>query len=150
ELLTNILDPNVNVAAGYEEYMIRTADGQLITGVMANQSATAVTLRRRKGEQDTVLRSNIAELRALTVSAMPDNLEESINLYQMSDLLEFLKSVETFKTGSADPTPHVNKEPHPRATLLPPGGDLWIVIVAAVDRLFQLVSSLLLQLSHSD
>ncbi len=108
ELMSNILDPNANIAAGYEEYMIRTADGQLITGVMANQSATAVTLRRRKGEQDTVLRSNIAELRALTVSAMPENLEESINLQQMSDLLEFLKSLGTVKTASADPKVHAN------------------------------------------
>jgi putative heme-binding domain-containing protein len=108
ELLTNILDPNANIAAGYEEYMIRTADGQLITGVMANQSATAVTLRRRKGEQDTVLRSNIAELRALTVSAMPENLEESIDLQQMSDLLGFLKSLGTVKTASTAPNVHAN------------------------------------------
>jgi putative heme-binding domain-containing protein len=108
ELLTNILDPNANIAAGYEEYMIRTADGQLITGVMANQSATAVTLRRRKGEQDTVLRSNIAELRALTVSAMPENLEESIDVQQMSDLLAFLKSLGTDKTASTAPAVHAN------------------------------------------
>ena len=60
---------------------------------MATQSATAVTLRRRKGEQDTVLRRNIAELRALTVSAMPENLEEGITVQQMSDLLEFLKTL---------------------------------------------------------
>ena len=100
ELLTNILDPNANIAAGYEEYMIRTSDGQLITGVMANQSATAVTLRRRKGEQDTVLRSNIAELRALTVSAMPENLEEGITVQQMSDLLEFLKTLGSVKSAS--------------------------------------------------
>ena len=99
ELLTNILDPNANIAAGYEEYMIRTSDGEIITGVMANQSATAVTLRRRKGEQDTVLRSNIAELRALTVSAMPENLEEGITVQQMSDLLEFLKTLGSDKTA---------------------------------------------------
>ena len=97
ELLTNILDPNANIAAGYEEYMVQTSDGQLITGVMVNQSATAVTLRRRKGEQDIVLRNNIAELRALTVSAMPENLEEGITVQQMSDLLEFLKTLGSFR-----------------------------------------------------
>jgi putative heme-binding domain-containing protein len=100
ELLTNILDPNANIAAGYEEYMVRTSDGDIITGVMANQSATAVTLRRRKGEQDTVLRRNIVELRALTVSAMPENLEEGISVQQMSDLLEFLKTLGRYKLPS--------------------------------------------------
>jgi putative heme-binding domain-containing protein len=108
ELLTNILDPNANIAAGYEEYMIRTTDGEIITGVMANQSATAVTLRRRKGEQDTVLRSNIAELRALTVSAMPENLEEGITVQQMSDLLEFLKTLGSVRNASPPATAAVN------------------------------------------
>ena len=59
--------------------MIQTTDGKLITGVIANQSATSVTLRRKKGEEDTVLRSNISELRELTVSAMPDNLEGGVH-----------------------------------------------------------------------
>jgi len=39
---------------------------------------------------------------------MPENLEESINLHQMSDLLEFLKSLGTVKTASADPKSHGN------------------------------------------
>lgn len=73
--------------------MIQTTDGRLITGVMADQSATAVTSRCRKGEEDTVLRGNIAELRALTVSAMPEELEEGLNVRQMSDQLEFLKTL---------------------------------------------------------
>ena len=39
---------------------------------------------------------------------MPENLEESINLQQMSDLLEFLKSLGTVKTANADPNVHAN------------------------------------------
>jgi putative heme-binding domain-containing protein len=87
----NILDPNANIAPGYEEYMIQTTDGRLITGVIGNQSATSVTLRRRKGEEDTVLRGNIAEFRALTTSAMPENLEDGFTVNELADLLEFLK-----------------------------------------------------------
>jgi putative heme-binding domain-containing protein len=90
--LGNILDPNANIVPGYEEYMIQTTDGRLITGIIAGQDATSVTLGRRKGEKDTVMRSDIAEMRVLTVSAMPENLEEGINLDQMADLLEFLKA----------------------------------------------------------
>ena len=99
ELLANILDPNANIAPGYEEYMIQTTDGKLITGVIANQSATSVTLRRRKGEEDTVLRSNISELRALTVSSMPEDLEEGFTVSELGDLLEFLKNQGNTKTA---------------------------------------------------
>lgn len=99
ELLGNILDPNANIAPGYEEYMIQTTDSKLITGVIAGQNATSVTLRRRKGEEDTVMRSNIAEMRVLTVSAMPENLEEGIDLDQMADLLEYLKAAGVTKVA---------------------------------------------------
>jgi putative heme-binding domain-containing protein len=99
ELLSNILDPNASIAAGYEEYLVQTADGRMITGVIANQNATSVTLRRSKGEEDTVLRSAISEMRALTVSSMPENLEEGISLEQMKDLLEYLKTAGAPKTA---------------------------------------------------
>jgi putative membrane-bound dehydrogenase-like protein len=98
ELLENILDPNANIVPGYEDYMIQTNDGRTITGVMANQSATTVTLRRGAGEEDTILRSNIADLRALTVSAMPEDLEQGLSLEQMADLLEYLKTLVGTKT----------------------------------------------------
>jgi putative membrane-bound dehydrogenase-like protein len=99
ELLANILDPNANIAPGYEEYLIQTGDGRLVTGVIANQNATSVTLRRTKEEEDTVLRKAISEMRVLTVSAMPENLEDSINLEQMADLLEYLKTAGAEQTA---------------------------------------------------
>lgn len=90
DLLGSILDPNANIVAGYEEYLVETRDGSLVTGVMIKESATAVTLRRTQGEEDTILRSNIVKLRALTVSAMPEGTEQEINVEQMGDLLAFL------------------------------------------------------------
>jgi len=92
-LLTEILDPNASIAAGYEEYVIETVDGRTITGILAEDSATSVTLRRKEGHQDTVLRSNIARMRASTVSAMPEGHEREINAQQMSDLLEYLQGL---------------------------------------------------------
>jgi putative heme-binding domain-containing protein len=99
ELLVNILDPSANIAPGYDEYLVQTTDGRIITGVISNQNATSVTLRRSKGDEDTVLRNTIAEMRVATVSAMPENLEDAINLEQMSDLLEFLKTAGGTKTA---------------------------------------------------
>ena len=99
ELLENILNLNANIVPGYEEYMIETQDGRIITGVMAEQSATTVTLRRGHGAEDTVLRSTIASLRPLTVSAMPEDLERTIDIDQMTDLLEYLKTMQGPQPG---------------------------------------------------
>jgi putative heme-binding domain-containing protein len=92
-LLTQILDPNASIAAGYEEYVIETTDGRTLTGILAEDSATSLTLRRKEGHQDTVLRSNIARMRTSTVSAMPEGHEREISLQQMSDLLEYLQNL---------------------------------------------------------
>jgi putative heme-binding domain-containing protein len=92
-LLTQILDPNATIATGYEEYVVETTDGRTITGILAEDSSTSITLRRKEGHEDTLLRSSIARMRTSTVSGMPEGHEREINSQQMSDLLEYLQSL---------------------------------------------------------
>jgi len=101
-LLTQILDPNASIAAGYEEYFIETADGRTISGILVEDSATSLTLRRKEGHQDTLLRSNIARMRTSTVSAMPEGHEREINSQQMSDLLEYLQNLGSVPAPKAE------------------------------------------------
>ena len=92
-LMTDVLMPNESIEAGYEEYLLETDDGQSVTGVIAAETPETVTLRRTKGEQDTIRRSNIKSLRSLSVSPMPEDLEQSISVQGMADLLAYLKSL---------------------------------------------------------
>lgn len=92
-LMTDILIPNESIEAGYEEYLLETNDGRSITGVMAAETPETVTLRRAKGEEDTIRRSNIASLRSLSVSPMPEDIEQGISVQGMADLLAYLKSL---------------------------------------------------------
>jgi putative membrane-bound dehydrogenase-like protein len=91
-LLLQIVDPNASIVAGYEEYLIETADGRSITGVIAHKTDTAVIVRRGGGGEDTVLRSSIVRLRSLALSHMPEGLEASMTLQGMADLLQYLKT----------------------------------------------------------
>ena len=93
--LTKILDPNLNIAPGYETYVIETRSGATVTGVIARESPTSVTLRREEGEEETLLRSNIAALRVSSVSTMPEGLEDEIDPAAMADLLEYLQRLST-------------------------------------------------------
>lgn len=93
DLLTQILNPNAYIVPGYEEYMLETADGRWVTGIMAKETATSIILRRRAGEEDTILRSNINSLRSSSVSLMPENLETDLSLQDMADLLQYLKDL---------------------------------------------------------
>ncbi len=93
KLLANIIDPNADIVPGYEEYRVDTRDGRILTGVLLEQNANSVTLGREEGEKDHILRANIAALRPSTVSAMPEGVEEEITVEEMTDLLEYLKSL---------------------------------------------------------
>lgn len=93
DLLTMILDPNDNIAPGYEGYIIETADGRTLTGVMAHESSNNVILRAPGGAEQTIPRDNIKTARPMAASLMPDGLEANMSIQEMADLLEYLKNL---------------------------------------------------------
>jgi putative heme-binding domain-containing protein len=90
-LLANILLPSEAVEPGYEEYVVETRDGRMLTGILAKDAPSSIVLKRAKGEEDTVARSEIREMRTAGASPMPDGLEKDITVEQMADLIAFLK-----------------------------------------------------------
>ena len=68
-LLIAILDPNRALEAKYVNFSIATVDGRVLNGLVASESATAVTLRRQDGKEDVLLRSQIDEMTASGQSA---------------------------------------------------------------------------------
>lgn len=93
DLMTQILDPNDNIAPGYEGYVVETTDGRTVSGVMAKESPASVVLRSAGGAEQTILRNNIKAIRPMAISLMPEGWEESLSVEDMADLLDFLKSV---------------------------------------------------------
>ena len=59
-------------------------------GIIADESAASLTLKRADGLADTVLRRDIAQLSGSGLSLMPEGLESSITVEQMADLMAFL------------------------------------------------------------
>lgn len=89
-LVTDILDPSRQVSPDFINYVAVTKDGRVLSGLIAAETTESVTLRREEGQQDTVPRSNIEQLRASGKSIMPDGLEQKLSPDQLTDLLEFL------------------------------------------------------------
>jgi len=100
-VLEDILDPSRQVSSDFISYTVRTVQGDTITGLIAAETATGVTLRRANQPDETVLRSQIAELRAEGKSLMPDGLEQGLSGQDMADLLEFLRQPEAALLGKA-------------------------------------------------
>ena len=75
------------------EYVVATADGQVISGVVAGETPTAVTLRGPENKTVTVLRVDIEDIHSTGKSLMPEGLEAQINRQEMADLLAYLRAV---------------------------------------------------------
>lgn len=89
-ILVNVLDPNREVNPQFVNYVLITDDGRTLTGMIAAETATSVTLRRAEGSSDTVLRVNIDELQSTGMSLMPEGVEKDLGKQDLADLLEFL------------------------------------------------------------
>ena len=89
-ILVNVLDPNREVNPQYINYVLITDDGRSLTGLVAGETASGVTLRRGDDASDTVPRANIEELRATGLSIMPEGIEKQIDQQAMADLLSYL------------------------------------------------------------
>ncbi|MFN7926038.1 MAG: PVC-type heme-binding CxxCH protein [Bryobacteraceae bacterium] len=91
-LLEDILNPNKSISQGFEAWVVETTSGGTVDGVLAAQTASAITLRREEGKQDTIPRKDIRKMYAANLSAMPADLEKQVNPQQMADLLEYIRT----------------------------------------------------------
>jgi putative membrane-bound dehydrogenase-like protein len=92
-LLMDVLDPNRALSPNYASYLVATKDGRVLSGIIASETATSITLRRAEAAEDTLLRCDIEAIQATGQSLMPEGLERNMTQAEMVDLVEFLKSV---------------------------------------------------------
>lgn len=90
QALVNILDPNREVSPNFVDYVIESRDGQIISGIITDETPASITVRRADNVQQTMLRQNVASITSSGRSLMPEGLEAVIDPQQMADLLAFL------------------------------------------------------------
>jgi putative heme-binding domain-containing protein len=90
-LLSDIIDPNREVAPDYATLAVATRNGQSFAGLLAEETATTLKLRRAEGVEDNLLRTEIDGIRSTGKSLMPEGLEQNINFQEMADLISFLR-----------------------------------------------------------
>jgi putative membrane-bound dehydrogenase-like protein len=91
ELITSILNPSYAIEPRFVNYIITTRDGRMYDGVIANETVWAVTLRGGAEEDETILRKNIASIRASSVSLMPEELEKNLGKQGLADVVTYLR-----------------------------------------------------------
>ena len=90
-LLHDILDPNAAVDTKYMNHQTKTKDGNIYTGIIAQESDTEIILKMLGGQETSISKKEIEQLSSLGISMMPEGQERNMSVQDMADLLAFLQ-----------------------------------------------------------
>ncbi len=91
-LLVAILRPNAEIREGYENYIVKTKDGQTLAGFIADQDEHVIVLRPAGGQPVPIDQSNIESLESAGVSLMPPGLLTGLDAASLTDLFSYIQS----------------------------------------------------------
>ncbi len=91
-LLIALLDPSRAVESRYVNYIAETKDGRSLSGVLAAETATSITLVGTDGKPQVILRTNLDALSSTGKSAMPDGLEKDLKPQEVADIFVHLRA----------------------------------------------------------
>jgi putative heme-binding domain-containing protein len=89
-----ISSPNAEVREGFENYTVRTVDGQTITGFLADQDDNVIVLRPIGGQKVVLERDQIAKMESSGGSLMPGGLLADLDDKGIVDFFAYLRSTQ--------------------------------------------------------
>jgi len=89
-LLQNIVDPNAIIGKDYQQTFVTTKDGQIVSGMVQADDASAVTVKTLAGAV-TVQRADIASIEVSPNSLMPEGLLTALDEESVRDLFLYLR-----------------------------------------------------------
>ncbi len=90
-LLVNILDPNAIIGKDYQQTFVKTKDGQIVAGIVAEDTDRAISLKTLGGGVVTVQRADVASTEISPLSMMPEGLLTPLHEEDVRDLFLYLR-----------------------------------------------------------
>ena len=91
-LLIAVFDPNQAVEPRYQSYSVSLQDGRTAIGQISEESTAGITLLMPEGKKQSILRSEIAEMRNTGKSLMPEGFEKQVTTDDVSDLWAYVRT----------------------------------------------------------
>jgi putative membrane-bound dehydrogenase-like protein len=105
QLVSNVFDPSLVIGPGYQATTIATADGRVLTGLLAEDAKDRIVLKIQGGKLETIPRDQAEQLKTAEVSLMPEDIEKQLSPQEIADLFAFLCLDKPPSDPSAKPLP---------------------------------------------
>lgn len=93
-ILGNVLDPSFVVGKGFNQHLVRTKEGKVITGLLVEETPKTMSLKIAGGTIEKISKDEIAAHKESELSLMPDELEKVMAEDEFCDLVAFLLTKE--------------------------------------------------------
>ena len=91
-MLASIINPNLEIREGFENYIVMTLDGRIVTGFLADKDEQVVIIRGADGQNVILQKEVIDEMKAISLSVMPEGSLKQLDDQQLRDLFAYLRS----------------------------------------------------------
>jgi quinoprotein glucose dehydrogenase len=95
-LLESIVEPNRQIAKGYESVILTLTNGRTVVGIVKAEDANEVKLMNADGQTLVVPKKQIDD-RQTGKSAMPEDIVKNLSKSELRDLVEFLAGLKEAK-----------------------------------------------------
>jgi len=85
-----ILTPSASILMSFELWIVRTKDGDIKTGIKAEENDDHITLKDNNGEYVDIPTDKIADKKQSALSMMPEDITKSMTVKDLVDVVEYL------------------------------------------------------------
>jgi putative heme-binding domain-containing protein len=93
KLLESMLEPSKTIDPKYQSWVVETADGRVVTGLVVSKTEKAVVLRDAENKMVELPSAEIEQMEPQKVSLMPEHLLRDLTAAEAADLLAYLESL---------------------------------------------------------
>jgi putative heme-binding domain-containing protein len=93
QLFESILYPSNAILMGFEGWIVKKKDGDVVDGLLAGETDETVTIKNTKGEYIDIPAGEVASKKRQKISIMPDGLPAGLTQQELVDLVEYLATL---------------------------------------------------------
>ncbi|MFD2790096.1 Cytochrome c6 [Arenibacter antarcticus] len=91
-LMANILVPGLSIAPGYDLWKIEMNNGEILQGVISNETSSAIELHTGPEQMQTINRQEIANIESIPGMSMMPGFGGVLSEQEMADLIAYLRN----------------------------------------------------------
>lgn len=91
-LIQNVVDPSGVIREGFQQYLVATKDGRVLSGLLTENNAEKLTVLDAKGVRTPLRAQEVEDVTRADASLMPERILDALSDQDVRDIFAYLRS----------------------------------------------------------